>query len=112
MAKIDNKEHRFPNIKEKPIKQISLHEFAAFGSDKVKISLYILNRQQIALLYTFKKLTIIKTKTKMSFFCRQSSPNKEKNFRKENTYFMIKRFLPLNQRESNNNTDTTASFLS
>lgn len=113
MAKIDNNERRFPYRKVKPIKQISLHEFAAFGSDKVKTSLYILNRQQIALLYTFKKLTITKTKTKMSFLCRQFSLNKQrKNFRKENTYFMIKRFLPLNQRESNYNTDTTASFLS
>lgn len=78
MAKIDNKENRFPNIKVKPIKQISLHEFAAFGSDNVKTSLYILNRQQIALLYTFKKLTIIKSKTKMSFFADNPVQTKKK----------------------------------
>lgn len=82
MAKIDNKEHRFLNIKVKPLKQISLHEFAAFGSDKVKTSLYILNRQQIALIYTFKKLTIIKTKTKMSFF----ADNKEKTLKRKHIF--------------------------
>lgn len=47
MAKIHNKEHRFQNIKVKHIKQISLHKFAAFGSDKVKTSLYILNKQKL-----------------------------------------------------------------
>lgn len=78
MAKIDNKENRFPNIKVKPIKQISLHEFAAFGSDNVKTSLYVLNRQQIALLYTFKKLTIIKSKTEMSFFADNPVQTKKK----------------------------------
>lgn len=48
----------------------------------------------------------------MSFFA--DSPvqtNKEKSVEK-NHIFHDKRFLPLNQRESNNNTDTTASFLS
>lgn len=79
MAKIDNKENRFPNIKVKPIKQISLHEFAAFGSDNVKTSrINVLNRQQIALLYTFKKLTIIKSKTEMSFFADNPVQTKKK----------------------------------
>lgn len=55
MAKIHNKEQNiFQYIKVKHTQQISLHEFAAFGSDEVKTSLYILNKQKCSPLYIHK----------------------------------------------------------